>query len=134
MQENMSMHKKRADGTMAPKKFRVLVCAPSNTAVDELAYRLHTQGVLGYDGRRAVGLNIVRIGAGGRKEKGSSCEDGGFGSFIGGSSGSQDWTEMNRVVERLHLGKDEGPKLIVQYLMSRSLILTFSLRYRLSRG
>ena len=104
-QENMSMQKKKVDGTMAPKKIRVLVCAPSNTAVDELAYRLQTQGVLGRDGRRVVGLNIVRIGAGGRKEKGNSCEDGGFGSFIGGSNGSQDWTEMTRVVERLHLGK-----------------------------
>ena len=107
-QENMSIQKKKGDGSFVPKKFRVLVCAPSNTAVDELAFRLQTQGVLGQDGRRVAGLNIVRIGAGGRKEKGNSCEDGGFGSIIGGSNGSQDWTEMNRVVERLHLGNVEG--------------------------
>ena len=105
IQENLSMLKRKADGTLAPKKIRVLVCAPSNTAVDELAYRLQTQGVLGRDGRRVAGLNIVRIGAGGRKEKGSSSEEGGFGSFIGGSNGSQDWTEITRVVERLHLGR-----------------------------
>ena len=29
------------------KRVRVLVCAPSNTAVDELVYRLHVHGVLG---------------------------------------------------------------------------------------
>ena len=46
-----------------PDKPRILLCAPSNTAVDELAYRiLTTQGVLDVDGNRDERLNIVRIG------------------------------------------------------------------------
>lgn len=40
---------------------RILICAPSNTAVDELVYRILTQGVLGSDGQR-TDINIVRIG------------------------------------------------------------------------
>jgi senataxin len=49
----------------------VLVCAPSNTAVDELAFRMCTQGVLGSDGNRNGDLNIVRIGMGSKRDKDS---------------------------------------------------------------
>lgn len=49
------------------KKIRVLICAPSNTACNEVAYRLKTQGVLGADGIRRSSLNIVRIGYMGNK-------------------------------------------------------------------
>lgn len=41
---------------------RILLCAPSNTAVDELTYRLLTKGVLDIDGKRRENLKIVRIG------------------------------------------------------------------------
>lgn len=41
---------------------RILVCAPSNTAVDELVYRVITQGLLGPDGARLDDVNVVRIG------------------------------------------------------------------------
>ena len=37
-------------GAHGKERIRVLVCAPSNTAVDEIVYRLKTQGVLGTDG------------------------------------------------------------------------------------
>ncbi len=40
----------------------MLVCAPSNTAVDELVFRILTQGLLDADGYRAEDLNVVRIG------------------------------------------------------------------------
>lgn len=47
---------------------RILVCAPSNTAVDEIVFRLMKEGVRGSDGNRVQNLHIVRIGnPGGRK-------------------------------------------------------------------
>jgi len=50
-------------GRITPSnKVRILFCAPSNTAVDELAGRLKRVGVLGPDGKRRPNLNIVRIG------------------------------------------------------------------------
>ena len=46
-----------AAGAKASKdRLRVLVCAPSNTAVDEIVYRLKTQGVLGVDGECPIFL------------------------------------------------------------------------------
>lgn len=45
-----------------PDRPRILLCAPSNTAVDELIFRLITQGVYDIDGYRDEGLNVVRIG------------------------------------------------------------------------
>ena len=44
------------------KKARILLCAPSNTAVDELVYRLKKYGVLGQDGKCRRNLSVVRIG------------------------------------------------------------------------
>jgi len=44
------------------KKPRILLCAPSNTAVDELLYRLYKQGVIGLDGEKSNDLSIVRVG------------------------------------------------------------------------
>jgi superfamily I DNA and/or RNA helicase len=41
---------------------RVLVCAPSNTAVDELVFRILTQGIYDQDGLKAEDLNVVRVG------------------------------------------------------------------------
>ena len=38
-----------------------MVCAPSNTAVDEIVYRLKTHGVIGSDGRRR-NMMVVRVG------------------------------------------------------------------------
>lgn len=43
-------------------KTRILLCAPSNTAVDELVFRLKKYGVLGKDGRSNRSLCVVRIG------------------------------------------------------------------------
>lgn len=48
--------------TSNSNRVRVLVCAPSNTAVDELVQRLLIQGVLGREGERLEDLSIVRIG------------------------------------------------------------------------
>ena len=45
-------------------KVRVLVCAPSNTAVDEVVFRLKKDGVIGaYGSRRHV--MVVRVGQAG---------------------------------------------------------------------
>jgi senataxin len=44
------------------EKTRILLCAPSNTAVDELVYRLKKYGVLGTDGHNKRSLTVVRIG------------------------------------------------------------------------
>ena len=43
---------------------RILICAPSNTAVDELVLRVLTSGIRGADGRKyAPGeLNVIRVG------------------------------------------------------------------------
>jgi len=46
----------------AADKTRILLCAPSNTAVDELVYRLKKYGILGRDGRAKRSLTVVRIG------------------------------------------------------------------------
>jgi len=43
-------------------QMRLLVCAPSNGAVDEILTRLLRDGLLGPDGR-GVTRNVVRIGA-----------------------------------------------------------------------
>jgi hypothetical protein len=47
---------------------RVLVCAPSNTAVDELVFRIVTQGILDSDGYRTEDLSVVRIGNASRND------------------------------------------------------------------
>mmetsp|Transcript_14261 Transcript_14261/g.21959 ORF Transcript_14261/g.21959 Transcript_14261/m.21959 type:complete len:796 (+) Transcript_14261:1-2388(+) len=60
------------------KKTRILVCAPSNTAVDDLAWRIH-QSCIGVDGK--IGnLNIVRLGNSRADEK-ISCSSLGKGKF-----------------------------------------------------
>eukprot|EP01032_Pedospumella_encystans_P018714 gene18714-21295_t len=51
-----------ADGQSGGKRTRVLICAPSNTAVDEVVYRLITQGVLDSQGKRMNDLSVIRIG------------------------------------------------------------------------
>jgi senataxin len=61
--------------TSSFKKPRILVCAPSNTAVDELVYRLHSQGVLGINGERIDDLKIVRIGIPGGSSRASSSNN-----------------------------------------------------------
>jgi senataxin len=47
---------------------RVLVCAPSNTAVDELVFRILTQGILDSEGYRSEDINVVRIGHSSKEE------------------------------------------------------------------
>lgn len=49
-------------GSFKAGRPRILVCAPSNTAVDELVFRILTQGLLGPDGLRIDDLSVVRIG------------------------------------------------------------------------
>ena len=49
-------------GDASQGKPRILLCAPSNTAVDELIYRVTMCGVLGSDGRTNRNLKVVRIG------------------------------------------------------------------------
>eukprot|EP01033_Poteriospumella_lacustris_P018440 gene18440-13265_t len=47
-----------------PRRPRLLLCAPSNTAVDELVYRILTQGLFDEHGvQRSDNLSVVRIGA-----------------------------------------------------------------------
>lgn len=59
-----------------PSRPRILLCAPSNTAVDEVCYRLLTQGVLDPAGvRRTDHLKIVRIGNPNREEYGRKTRD-----------------------------------------------------------
>lgn len=78
---------------------RVLICAPSNTAVDEIVFRLKTQGVLGPDGRKRHTLNVVRIGrAGGRA--GAATDSAASRTSRGHTNHS---TEMLRVVDRYSL-------------------------------
>lgn len=56
------------------QRCRVLICAPSNTAVDEIVYRIHTQGVLGGDGRRRGDLSVVRVGQPGGRAAAASLK------------------------------------------------------------
>ena len=75
-------------------------------AVWSLSHLYHL--LLGSDGRRLAGLNVVRIGAGGRKERGVDDDflappHGGPGTGTGGGAAAADVTQMARVVERLHL-------------------------------
>ena len=76
-------------------KQRVLVCAASNTAVDELVFRLKTQGCFGTDGQRLIGddgtsssLKVVRIGQAGGRGGVFSSLIAGAGSNITGTWGS----------------------------------------------
>ena len=79
------------------------MCAPSNTAVDELTYRLHTQGVLGGDGLRREGLCVVRIGTvGGRRDR-DKDNDNGRNRSLGGDGGDSSLSVINEVVEKLSL-------------------------------
>lgn len=40
---------------------KIMICAPSNTAIDEVIERIQTQGLISYDGSRQH-VNIVRVG------------------------------------------------------------------------
>jgi len=63
-----------ANNESTVKKLRVLICAPSNTAADEITYRLITQGVLDSNGERRQSLSIVRIGNSGVIHQGGGVE------------------------------------------------------------
>ena len=85
-------------------KPRVLVCAPSNTAVDEIAFRVLTEGILGEDGvpmggigsrglsqrLRGEGINLIRIGAAGGERK------------MRGRNASNDNTRTNLVIKTVN--------------------------------
>jgi superfamily I DNA and/or RNA helicase len=64
--------------SFAAEKTRILLCAPSNTAVDELVYRLKKYGVLGRDGRAKRSLSVVRIGQPLNSTRAASTSEGGF--------------------------------------------------------
>ena len=53
-------HNAKASINNLNKRTRILVCAPSNTAVDDLAWRIHNSSI-GIDGKKGT-LNIVRLG------------------------------------------------------------------------
>lgn len=58
-----AMNQKPPDpAAFAAAKTRILLCAPSNTAVDELVYRIKKYGILGSDGQAKRSLKVVRIG------------------------------------------------------------------------
>ncbi|KAJ1399465.1 AAA domain-containing protein, partial [Ochromonadaceae sp. CCMP2298] len=50
-----------AGGAGTGAKIRVLICAPSNTAVDEVVFRLVTQGLLGTNGEETVVRVVERV-------------------------------------------------------------------------
>ncbi|KAH8045340.1 hypothetical protein JL721_12637 [Aureococcus anophagefferens] len=59
-----------------PPSRRLLIAAPSNAAVDEVALRLHTDGVLGPDGQRRD-IRICRVGVvGGQRRDDKVAADG----------------------------------------------------------
>ena len=41
---------------------RILICAPSNTAIDEIVYRLKTQGYFDANGTKTTNVKLVRVG------------------------------------------------------------------------
>jgi hypothetical protein len=52
-----------------PRRPRILICAPSNTAVDELVYRIITQGIMDENGvQRTDYVQVTRIGIPNRDE------------------------------------------------------------------
>ncbi len=48
--------------SLSEKKIKILLCANSNTAANELAYRVKTQGILTKQGEKWKNINIVRLG------------------------------------------------------------------------
>lgn len=85
-------------------KVRILVCAPSNTAVDEIVFRLKTQGVLGPDGTRREDLQVIRIGqaVGSRSGWKHNGEMDAGSIFSSGAGGGRTLSAMN-IVERCTL-------------------------------
>lgn len=102
---------KQPEINVSKKKRRVLVCAPSNTAVDELVYRLQTQGVLDSDGNHRSDLNVVRVGHIG----GSKRTDDSILGFQRKSAKVVYNTNISNVVERtsLDLLVEEKRKLLI---------------------
>jgi hypothetical protein len=44
------------------KENKMLICAPSNTAVDEIVKKLKVEGIEGVEGEKRVYPRIVRVG------------------------------------------------------------------------
>lgn len=53
---------------------KLLICAPSNAAVDEVILRIKRYGIIGTDGRRRSDIRVVRVGRGGRKDRMSGLD------------------------------------------------------------
>lgn len=76
---------------------RILVCAPSNTAVDEIVYRLRTQGVIGQNGKKWF-PEVVRIGVPGGRRQSQSARD-----VQRGPVRQSNARSLPEVVQRAHL-------------------------------
>lgn len=55
----------------------LMVCAPSNAAIDEIIFRIKSEGIVNTDGSIRLGkdIKVVRVGRGGAQHEGSSMLD-----------------------------------------------------------
>ncbi len=59
---NVRNNESENDKLLPEKKIKILLCANSNTAANELAYRVKTQGIWLKNGEKWSNINIVRLG------------------------------------------------------------------------